>query len=467
MILDQKQLLERIEAFLILEHYDSLKRVLRDQRTSDTAEVVETLDEDERRKIFDLLDTEAAAEVLERVDEATRENLFEILGEDELGEIVRELDADDAADILSELSEEEAGRVLGHLDRIEALKIRKLMLYSEDSAGGIMDPVVISVHEDASVHEAIRKIRESEVDEDFYSIFVVNSQEQFLGEVRIRQLITCHEETQLNQLVDTDALYVYTDADQEEVRNLFNKNELIVIPVLDAQQRLVGRITADRVIEVAQDEADEDRYVMAGTNPAELERESIFNAARIRMTWLLPCLIGTGITAVIMIFFEKGFQVVNMAGIYSAVVASFVPMIAAISGNAGLQTSAIVVSGLARGDLAAIQLRQVFAREVRIAVLVALACGIIGGLICGGLIVTDVMESGPEGAAVQTLRIVTGFVLAMFTSVMVATTLGLFLPFLFRKVGIDPAIASGPLVTTANDSISVAIYLTLTLVLIS
>jgi len=177
------------------------------------------------------------------------------------------------------------------------------------------------------------------------------------------------------------------------------------------------------------------------------------------MTWLLPCLIGTGVTVLVLMFFYKRFGFEDLAMVYAAAIA-FVPMIAAISGNAGLQTSAVVVCGLATGHLAALKLSQVFMREVRIAIIVALSCGIIGGIACAIL-----LDSGTLAGTVEPLRIIFAFGTAMFSAIMVATTLGLFLPFLFRRVGIDPAISSGPLVTTANDSISVAIYMTLTLLL--
>jgi magnesium transporter len=242
--------------------------------------------------------------------------------------------------------------------------------------------------------------------------------------------------------------------DQEEVRNIFSKNDLIEAPVLENDNKLVGRITADRIIEVAEEEAAEDLYTMAGTDADELETASVFRAARVRMTWLLPCIIGTAITALVMRFFEGHNLVIYVAAV------AFVPMIAAISGNAGLQTSAIVVSGLATGHLAALRLNQVFTREVRIAVLVALSCGIIGGLVCATLLHLEAMES-----TIKSIQLVFAFGAAMFSAIMVATTLGLFLPFLFRRIHIDPAISSGPLVTTANDSISVAIYMTLTLLL--
>ena len=177
------------------------------------------------------------------------------------------------------------------------------------------------------------------------------------------------------------------------------------------------------------------------------------------MTWLLPCLIGTAVTAVVLMTFR------NLDPVIYAAAVAFVPMIAAISGNAGLQTSAIVVCGLATGHLAAQRLSQVFVRESRIAFLVAISCGIIGAIICAYLPAL-LGQSDTATPFKGHLRIVIAFGTGMFSAIMVATTLGLFLPFLFRKIGIDPAISSGPLVTTANDSISVAIYMTLTMLLI-
>jgi magnesium transporter len=451
---EQKQLVEQIESLFESGDRTKLGILLNAQRSSDIAEVVELFDNEQRRIIFDVLDKSISAEVLEKVDEATRAELFELLKDEELARLISELDPDDAADVLSELTEEEYTEVLESISPEESAEIKKLMSYSEDSAGGIMDPVLISVPVDATVAEAITELRGAEIDEDFFSVYVVDKIGRFLGDVRIRLLLTSPEQTKISTLINPDTIYVTADADQEEVRNIFSKNDLIVVPVLNKKHKLIGRITADRVIEVAEEEAAEDLYTMAGTDADELDDVSIIHAARVRMTFLLPCLIGTGVTALVMMFFEH-----NSPQIFVAA-AAFVPMIAAISGNAGLQTSAIVVSGLATGHLAALRLSQVFNREVRIAVLVAISCGIIGGLACGIL-----LHSKAPSNEVEPIRLVLAFATAMFSAIMVATTLGLFLPFLFRRIGIDPAISSGPLVTTANDSISVTIYMILTLLL--
>jgi len=453
----QKQLLRKAEGLLEAGQTQDLSTLLNRHRSSDIAEVVELLDNEQRRIIFNVLDKELSAEVLEKVDEATRAELFELFRAEELSSLVSRLDPDDAADLLAELPEEQITRVLEHIAPEESAKIKDLMKYSEDSAGGIMDPIVISVQEDATVTEAVDKIRAAEIDEDFFSVYIVDKAGKFLGDVRIRLLLTSPANTKISSLVDPDTIYVTADADQEEVRNIFSKNDLIVAPVLNKNHKLIGRITADRIIEVAEEEAAEDLYTMAGTDADELEDVSVFHAARIRMTWLLPCLIGTGITALVMMFFK------NYNPMIYVVAVAFVPMIAAISGNAGLQTSAIVVSGLATGHLAALRLSQVFTREARIALLVGISCGIIGALIRAFL--PALLGNPSDANFVEHLRFVFAFGIGMFSAIMVATTLGLFLPFLFRRIGIDPAISSGPLVTTANDSISVAIYMTLTLLL--
>jgi len=317
-----------------------------------------------------------------------------------------------------------------------------------------MDPLLIKVPLTATVAEAVEKMRAAEIDQDFYCVYVVDGQGRLVGDVRLRLLLTQPKETPIADLMDRDVIYVHAGDDQETVRNVFSKNDLIVVPVVDPQHRLIGRITADRIIEVAEEEAAEDLYSMAGTDPDELDSFSVINAARIRMTWLLPCLCGTAVTAMVMIFFKQHNQLIFLAA------AAFAPMIQAMSGNAGLQTSAIVVSGLATGRLAALRFTQVCTREVRIALLVALCCGILGGVVCGGLLAARAPD-----ASINVLRLAGAMVIAMFSAIMVSTTLGLLLPFLFRRVGIDPAISSGPLVTTANDSISVTIYMVLAILL--
>ncbi|AQQ69831.1 Magnesium transporter MgtE [Limihaloglobus sulfuriphilus] len=466
-----KSLITTIEQHLEDGNYSVIKETLEDLHIGDIAEIVEYVSKEDRVAIFSVLDVDEASEVFEKVNEATRNTLFEELDEHIIVDIIRELPADDAVDVLSELPKEKARQYIRKLIRIEpalTAKIRYLMRYEEDTAGGIMDPVFVAVKADATILEAIEEIRSQEIDEDFFAVYVVDNDGKYLGDVRIRKLFTAPPQTKIKDLIEEDRIYVTVTDDQEHVSNTFSRYDLITVPVVDQENRLVGRITADIILEVAKEEADEDIYAMAGTDPDELENTSVFNAARIRMTWLAPCLLGTAVTATVIFAFKDKLFVGNFSYVFGIAMA-FVPMIAAISGNAGLQTSAIIVCGLASGHIAAERLKQVFLREFRIALLVALACGIIGGIICWGLprIVTfDNAEQAVEISALD-IRVTLAFSVAMFSAIIVSTTLGLLLPFSFRKIGIDPAISSGPLVTTANDSISVAIYLSLTLLLVS
>jgi magnesium transporter len=453
-----KELAEQVRDLLDADNTASLKELLEEQRTSDIAEIVEYLGAEDGSAIFRFLPEDEAAEVFEKIHEAVRYELYDVLDSQFLVQLISELDLDDAADILSELPRERKREFLDSLEPEESAKIRDLMRYSEDSAGGIMDPVILSLQGNQTVAEAVAEIRASEIDEDFFAVFVTDRNNRYLGYVRIRSLLTAKPDTSLKDLIEEDDFYVNTVDDQEEIRNIFRKNDLIVVPVLDGNGRLVGRITADRVIEVAEEEAAEDIYAMAGTDAGERELPSAFNAARVRMTWLLPCMIGTGVTAVVMLLFQRSFAEVYL------VAAAFAPMIGAISGNAGLQTSAIVVCGLATGHLAANKISQVFFRETRIAAIVAISCGTIGAIIYSLLSNRVGHERLVDVSLVKTSI---AFGLSMFMAIIVSTTLGLSLPFLFKKVGIDPAISSGPLVTTANDSISVTIYLSTTLLFMS
>jgi magnesium transporter len=457
------------------------------QRASDVAESVELLDNEQKRRVFDVLDKELAAEVLEKVDEATRgELLNNVLENKEIVNLVAELPHDDAADVLAEMDEEESQEILAGLDDEDARQIQGLMKYEGDSAGGIMQPMILAVEEYLTVQQTIELIRQAKGEEEFYCIFLVDRQRRFHGTVGIRHLLAAPPQTQLSKLVNPNTLKVHVDTDQEEIRNLFKKNNLLVAPVVDNEGRLVGGITADRVLEVAEEEAAEDIYTIAGTAAEELEKFSVLHAARVRMTWLLPCLAITAITAIAGLFFRHLFDRADQLAVF-IMAFLFVPMIAAISGNAGMQTSAVVICGLATGDLAAMRIGQVFWREIRVAAMVALLCGISAAFIGEFLprmmpdrlnpqnhaesIVTDSAGNAlhsntpplSDRHSVGQFRIAAALGAAMFSAIIVSTTLGLLLPFLFRRIGLDPAISSGPLVTTANDLISIVIYMALTL----
>ncbi|MBN1347140.1 MAG: magnesium transporter, partial [Phycisphaerae bacterium] len=304
-------------------------------------------------------------------------------------------------------------------------------------------------------------------DEEPFFIYVVDEKDRLRGLVPLRKLITVPPNTAISAIMNRDVVSVTVDEDQEEVVNVIRRHDLPAVPVLDLDGRLVGRITHDDVADVIFEEADEDMLRMAGTDAAELERASSVRAARVRMTWLLPCLIGTAGTALVMALFRAPVGSANFG-----ILILFAPMIMAMGGNSGIQASTIIIRGLATQEMAGQSVLLALRREAPIAVLVGLACGVVAGILAfavvslhGALGLQEMLNEPP--ADLHPTAVGVAVSLAMLLAILMAVGLGTFLPFGFRKVGIDPAIASGPLITTSNDVISVSIYLSIGLLTMS
>ncbi|MFQ5489661.1 MAG: magnesium transporter, partial [Phycisphaerae bacterium] len=274
-----------------------------------------------------------------------------------------------------------------------------------------------------------------------------------IGTVPLRLLVTTPKETRLEEICEKDPICVSAGEDQEEVVRVFRKYDLPAVPVVAADNRLIGRITADDIMDVAEEEAAEDLYRMAGTDPAEMETTSSARAAVIRLTWLLPCMmIITGTATAIAIS-----QGIFSPGVYGAIVA-FVPMVGAMSGNSGIQISTVIVRGLATGDLAGERIGLALQREGGIALIMAPVCGVASAII-SRLALPLLHGLGAVKTLEQANRVSLAVGLGMLVAILIAGVLSIILPFAFRRVGVDPAIASGPIVTTLNDVTSVTIYL--------
>ena len=453
----RKQLLERIEHLLEAKEYEALREVLSASRSADVAEVVEVLDEIARQILFDLLDRKDAGKVLEKIDDATRLEVVVDLTSDELTDIVATLPPDEAADVVADLSEQQSEQVLDQIDKAESDQIEKLLTFEEDTAGGIMTSELVKVGHRKTIREAIEQYRQADREEEFYFVFVVDETGVLKGMVGLPMLLRYPRTTPIVEVMDDEIPRVNVRADQEEVANTFRKNDLIAMPVVDDGGVLVGRITVDDVVDVMDEEAEEDVLVMAGTRPAELDTHRPVKAAMVRLPWLLTCMAAAMFSAMVLFtFFQDYFD----SSVWACIVI-FVPAIAAMGGNSGLQTSTIVVRGLATDDLAALDIAQVYLRESRVALIVAVTCGSLAGIFA--TLWLSIPSTGAEGKAMP-LGLAVGF--SMFSGIMLSTSLGLLLPFMFRKVGIDPAISSGPLVTTANDTIGYLGYFTLALILL-
>lgn len=452
-----KQLLEKIENLIEVEDFEQLKELLLSSRSSDVAEVVEVLDEIARQVLFDLLDPREAGEVLEKIDEATRSEVVEEMTNETLGNIVSSLPPDEAADVIADLSDVQTEQILYSISKKDSIQLEKLLSYEEDTAGGIMTPEVVKVRIDQTIRDAIRSYRKADHNEHFFYVYAVDHFGRYLGAVDIHTLLKYPRTTSISEIMDTEMPVIHHRDDQEVIANTFRKNDLVSAPVVDDNNILIGRITVDDIVDVMEEEAEEDVLRMAGTHPDELETRSTWRAALVRLPWLLICMtVGMTFSVVVYHFFQNEFNNPMLWGNLLV----FVPAVAAIGGNSGMQTSTVVVRGLATGDLAALNIMQVYLRECKIAIIVAVCCSLISSLVSyTGM---SVFSDSPA-RDVNTIGLSVG--LAMLSAILLSTSLGLMLPFLFRKIGIDPAISSGPLITTINDIISSALYFSIGLTL--
>ena len=437
-----EQLVRRIEALIEAGRQDELRRVLDGLHPADIADAVERLPEDERPGLFALLGNEQAGDVLIETDEATRSEIVEEMGVRDLSKVVQTMPPDEAADIVGELPDQQSEELLDHLPDETSEPIEHILRYDEESAGGIMTPVLIRVRDDMTVAQAIEVVQSSHVedeDEIFY-LYVVDADDKLVGLVRVRKLLMSRPETRISAILNSKVTSVPVTADQEAIAEIFQRYGYFAVPVVDEAGKLVGRIMIDDVVDVMEEEATEDVYKMAGTDDAELATHSTFKIARIRMAWLFGCLGGTMVSGYVISTFQVTLS--HKLGLMA-----FVPAIMAMGGNSGIQTSTVTVRGIATGDIDPTRVLEAFVRELR----VALMLGVLFG-VCSGLIARVWLGQADLGLVVG---------LAMGFGISLAATLGVVLPIFFKAIGIDPAVACGPLITTTNDITSLTIYLAL------
>jgi magnesium transporter len=472
MVTETNNLQMELTSALAHEDDEALVELLSRVRAADLAEAFELLDDEARSRILFALPPAIAAEVVIMLDEAVRGDLVEDLETSDLTKIVSELAPDDAADVLSELDEGQAEEILAGLTQSQSDKIEGLMEFDESTAGGIMTPDVVSVSAQASVADAIEQIRRAVQTEDLTEIYIVDAEGRPVGTVPVHRLVTTAPGTKLSMIADPDVVTVKASDDQETVVQIIRKYDTVEAAVVDERGRLVGRITHDDLLDVAEEEAAEDLYRMAGTDAAELETSSALHAARIRLTWLLPCMFGMLLTATVLNLSRPGFDLA-----FFAALALFVPMIGAMGGNSGIQISTIIVRGFAIGDIGSMRFFRALMREGRISLVMAPVCGLTAWILVsvffpifqrmevGHHQENDLADMAMMGTRVDQVALAVGC--AMTMAILTAAALGIILPFTFKKLGVDPAIASGPLVTTTNDVVSVAIYMIIATIIAS
>lgn len=404
---------------------------------ADMAEILRGLSPEKRKAFFDSLNPEVGAMVLRELDPISESELLAELDNREISEILDEMPSDDAADIVADLSKEKADQVLQLMEEEESTDVKKLLKYKEDTAGGIMTTEFVALNQELNIEEALQLLRKRIEPGPIHYIYVVDDAQKLLGVLLIKKLIASGPDIKLKEIMNRDIINVHTDVDQEEVARIVSKYDLLAIPVVDHQDRLVGIVTVDDVIDVIEEEDSEDIFRMAGTDDEELSKKSIFRIAQIRLPWLAITLLGGLISCGLLKTFQFTLEKV-LALVF------FVPVIMGMGGNIGIQSSTIVVRGLATGNINLSRLGKVLLKEVRIGAIMGFACGVVVGTIAYFL------ERG------LTLGIVVG--ISMFIAITVAATMGALVPLIFKRLKIDPAIASGPFVTTSNDITGLIIY---------
>ena len=456
MTIQRDNLHERLVGALEQDDDTHLTVLLADARAADIADSFGLLPDAHRSRIIYALPSQTVAEVVVLLDEAVRGDVMEDLSTESKKNLVSELPPDDAVDVLAERPDEESEDILERMAPEKAERIKELRDYDEATAGGIMTTDVVAVSSSATVSDAVEQVRLASMDEDLNRIYIVEDDRKLIGSVRLRYLVTNPPATRLVDICERDTVTVEASEDQETVLQIIRKYDVLEAAVVDDQNKLLGRITHDDLLDVAEEEAEEDLLRMAGTDAAELETSSVFHAARIRLTWLMPCMVGMLGTATAMILFMPRFDKALFAAL-----AAFVPMIGATGGNSGIQISTVIVRGFATGELHLAKFKPALLREGKIALAMAPVCGALAWCLAS-LMMPVIRDLDPAVSQLPNPgHIAFSVALAMPCAIMIAAGLGIALPFTFRRLGVDPAIASGPLVTTTNDVLSVSVYLTI------
>jgi magnesium transporter len=435
-----QQRLDEVRKELARDDLKAAERAVADLHPADLAAVMEELTEPEKRGLFSVLNAKVAAEVVVELSDYSRDQVFEDIQTHRLAAIIDDMPSDEATDIIADLPDDQAQDVLSRIDLEDSAEVRTLLEYPEDSAGGIMQLELVSVRAGQTASEAIEAIRVKRDElEDFYNVFLVDHQDHILGVLPLSKLILADPDTKVTDLLDACPLVVQADEDQEDVAHKFRRYDVVSAPVVDNEGHLLGRITVDDVVEVLQEEAQEDMARMAGMISEDelLHGYDVFKASRLRLPWLLTNLMGGLLSGWLLWVFR-----VKLPD--ALFLLAFIPVIMAMAGNVGIQSSTIIVRGFAVGQVTYKNIWRVLFKEFRVAVVMGLACGVAAGFVA------------KFWHGNYWLGLVVG--LAMTCAISAASLMGTLAPAAFKRLNVDPAISSGPVVTTVNDILGILIY---------
>ena len=435
-----KELIHNISDLILRKNNKEIKNIVKNLHYADLAELVNELSFNDSIYLIKLIDSDKTSDVLTELDDDVREKILKELSEKEIAVEIKELDSDDAVDILSELSEEKKEKVISLIkDENITENIRELLKYDEDSAGGLMAKELISVNENWSVLKCLREIRKQAKDiTRVHSIYVLNKKEELIGRLSLKDLIMSPSKKKIKQIYIPKVDYLNVNDSGEDVVKLMTKYDLEAIPVVNDNRKLLGRITIDDIVDFIKDEAEEDYLLAAGVSNDVEADDSIFELSKARLPWLILGLLGGLGSVFILESFEEIMASESLRALFF-----YTPLIAAMAGNVGVQSSAIVVQGLANDLIKGSVFRRLF-KEVSLTILNGI---ILSLLIIGfGQIVNQPIEMSLTISA------------SMICVIVVAALIGTAVPIILNKLDIDPAIATGPFITTGNDVIGILLF---------
>jgi magnesium transporter len=433
-----REYLKQLVGFIENVNDKEILSLINDLHPADIAEIVNELEFSDASYLFQLLEDNVAADVLVELEDDLREKLLNTLSSKEIAEeVIDNLDSDDATDIVAELPQNKKQEVLSHLEDTElANDIANLLTYPEDSAGGLMAKEFITVNLNWSITQCVREMRkQAEEVSSVYTIYVVNDNNILIGTLSLKKLLITDSKTVISEIMKKDIIMVNASDDQEEVAKIMNKYDLVVIPVVNDLGQLIGRITGDDIMEIMIEEAEKDYQLASGISDDVESNDSVWSITRARLPWLLIGMAGGLFGAKVIGIFdiEQNYQMTF-----------FIPLIAAMGGNVGVQSAAIVVQSIAGGTTSIEGTSKKLLKELRVA--------LVNGMICSIIILASAYGLGYGLPLSITVSI------SLLAVIVFAALFGTFIPLTLNKYKIDPALATGPFITTVNDILGLFIY---------